>query len=1644
LIKFDSGPRASPLLGFLGVTVAVWLLLGGFAFEAEAFDPNSSNPVVLENQKPGNADWGLTNPATGREIEGYASLTSVNRGGQIALLVNTTNSAYRVDVFRMGWYGGAGARRVYGPLTMAGSPQTIPPPDPVNGLVECNWTNPCVLNIPATRSDPTDWAAGVYLARLTGCQDDKQSYIIFVVRDDARSSGLLVQLSFATYAAYNPWGGKSLYNAFSSPNPVYSTNGYYWNRATKVSFNRPFAEQPWAGAAIWIGAGEFFGNDDQPGYECNLVRWLEREGYDVSYCTSVDTHATTNLIWNHKAFLSMGHDEYWSYPMRWNVKAARDRGIGVGFIGSNDCYRQVRFEPSTVDGAANRNVVCYKSDLATLDPLYNTPSNYLTAVEFRDYPVLDIESSLLGVSYDLVGDDGDMIVSDPTHWIFAGTGVSSGQRLPGLLGGEADSTNAASPGNISVPFVSPYNWSDTFNPIPVLHYCDAATYVASSGATVFASGSMHWTWGLDDLNAPFLRQSWINPLAQQITRNILARLMNARAPSPNFFFRTDAGTLGNWKPVYGIEGFAMPGNATNLASTATLSISGASEAVYALASTDPNALRRSDSTTRGIGGWSSPTNFVLDLNLTDGRNHQVALHCWDWNQAGRTQQIDLVDAATGTVIDRQILTAFTNGQWLAWQANGHVQLRVTNLAGSDCLVSALMLGSGSGAKFVTEDAVTQGAWKGWYGSDALWTMADWLTQPPYGTLLEIFNSNSLTNWVFFGPDPRAFQAARSTNQLLAAVVGDCFFTLNLTDNAWHQLALYCVDAEALNRYQVVSLFDMANNAMLDSRPITNFAGGKYLTWNIRGNVRIQIQSLCPAPAVLSAIFLDPPNQPPAVSLSSPVESQRFFLPTNIVIHANTTDADGSISQVSFYADTVCLGTVTNPPFTLVWTNALVGQYHLTAVAVDDRRANVVSTPVAISVAQSSSYQPPFVQVMEPANGMIFQAPTNLVFAASCNASSAPIVSVQFLLDGAPLGPTVASAPYSILSGYLNAGLHAVSVVVTDSFGLTSTSSRSRFTVLPAWASASFRDFDEDDQGSWGGLCGSDGYVIAGVGTNLPAYALATPPASDYFVWVSTASNPLGLQLPSSTNRLLSAWYTYTNSVLDVNLLDGNPHRVTLYMVDGSGQGGSETVQLSDPTTGQIMDSRTVTNLSDGAYLVWDLIGHVQFQFSRSHASSLRLLSGVFFDPARGSPGVAILSPTNGTSYALPTNVVVAAQASFGPAAVSRLELLVNGAVIEALTPGPQNNFIWTNPAPGTYTLSARAVDITGAATLSDPISITIEPTSASATFATTDTTDQGSWLGRFGRQGSWVAGDSTNPPPYLSLAMGSPLIQWATNTTDPRALWRASGGSRVAAAWQNYTNLVLDVKCSDATFHRLTLYCVDWYNLRGSQWVDVLDNVSGALLDHRVLPPFGNGVGLSWYVKGHLRFCVRRPGGSPAFLSGIFLDASPTLPAISITSPKPGSVYAMPANVSVTANAAPDSNNVSRVDFYDGTTLLGSASNGPPFTYTWMNAPAGSHSLRASEIGPAAFTNSATTLITVLAPTNISIFGSALQPDGTLLLNVFGPLGRTARLEAATNLAPNAKWIPLVTNTAVDYLFNVILGDPTNCPRRFYRLVLLP
>ncbi len=458
------------------------------------------NPIIAENLLPGSDGWRIGRypyrVANDRDqqIKGYASATSVNQGQTIRFFVtvNPAPQSYTIDIYRIGWYGGKGGRLVRRVGPLSGKNQGVCPMNASTGLRECRWSASYTLSVPTT------WTSGIYVAVLTNA-NQYQNYIIFAVRNDARASAILYQQPVLNYQAYNRYpdngvDGKSLYPGKSQgANTITGTR-----RAVKVSFDRPY---------MGHGGGEFFA------WEVYTVHWLERSGYDVTYSTSIYTHAAPWRLQNHKVWLTSGHDEYWSKRGYDGVRAARNQGVHLMFWGSNDLYWQVRLEPNS-SGAANRTVVCYKD--RALDP---HPDQALQTVKWRDLGRPEQET--VGIMFTGIitaeSRKRPYTIRNAGHWVYAGTGFRDGDGVAGLVCPEGDRLLATQtkPAYRSYAKLSETPYTNTMGASDL---AQSSIYQSTSGAWVFASGTWRWSWALD-------KPSHIDARIQQTTVNLLSRFL---------------------------------------------------------------------------------------------------------------------------------------------------------------------------------------------------------------------------------------------------------------------------------------------------------------------------------------------------------------------------------------------------------------------------------------------------------------------------------------------------------------------------------------------------------------------------------------------------------------------------------------------------------------------------------------------------------------------------------------------------------------------------------------------------------------------------------------------------------------------------------------------------------------------------------------------------------------------------------------------------------------------------------------------------------------------------------------------------------------------------------------------------------------
>jgi hypothetical protein len=487
------------------------------------------NPVVLENCYPGASNWNVSNtsPMPGG-IEGFATATSINKGQSVALKINSAAATtVNIEIYRSGYYGGAGARLFSIIRSVPGVSQPACTNDSNTGLLDCsNWSTSATLTTSAS------WPSGVYLLRIVRSDNSTDNQILLVVRDDSSHSDLLYGTAMSTFQSYNNYGGKSLYD-FNSFNGNTISGG---PRAVKVSYDRPF-EQPRSGVQDWYTRSE-----------AATVSWLEQQGYDVSYVSNTDLDSSPGQVLNHKAYISPAHDEYFSSGMRNALKQARDSRVNLFFSGSNEVYWRIRFEASPVSGAAGRVQVCYKTvQSGPADPVSSTST-------WRDpNGPNQPENALTGEMY--VGDNDfaffPMTVSaaqgtDPV-WRYtplasqpSGTSTTFGSSLVGWEW-DARKSNGSEPAGVKTVAASSVNGELVQNNGASYAQNQSATalivkYTAPSGALVVTTGTNHWNRGLA-LNAFGVGEP--DTSIQQATTNILAD-MGALPATPSPGIRLDS------------------------------------------------------------------------------------------------------------------------------------------------------------------------------------------------------------------------------------------------------------------------------------------------------------------------------------------------------------------------------------------------------------------------------------------------------------------------------------------------------------------------------------------------------------------------------------------------------------------------------------------------------------------------------------------------------------------------------------------------------------------------------------------------------------------------------------------------------------------------------------------------------------------------------------------------------------------------------------------------------------------------------------------------------------------------------------------------------------------------------------------------
>ncbi len=434
-------------------------------------------------------------------IEGYTDQLSYAPGDTVRFHVSSSAPVYTVRLVRAG----------DGPLIAHSLPEQkgvahpVPPDASARG---CRWP------VSFTYTLPAELRSGYYRVQLSAAEGPPATgEFFFVVRPKhpAADAKILIQLATNTYNAYTNWGGYSLY----------AYHGRHKVQGRRVSFDRPQASQ--------------FRQWEEP-----FVRWAEASGYRLDYCVNSDLEFRPEILTGYKLVLSVGHDEYWSTPMRDNLERFIGTGGNVAFFSGNTCCWQVRSEEN------GRALACWKQSFGD-DPVYRTDDHSKLTSLWGHYLVNRPENSLTGVGFlwggyhrshgQFMDGSGAYTVHRPDHWLLAGTelrrGDAFGAKLPTykVVGYECDGCELTwadglptptgrdgTPPGFEVAATAPARW----HPDDCewyerwergrTGYAVMGTY--TRGGTVVTVGSTDWAFGLRGND----------PAVTRVTRNVFDRL----------------------------------------------------------------------------------------------------------------------------------------------------------------------------------------------------------------------------------------------------------------------------------------------------------------------------------------------------------------------------------------------------------------------------------------------------------------------------------------------------------------------------------------------------------------------------------------------------------------------------------------------------------------------------------------------------------------------------------------------------------------------------------------------------------------------------------------------------------------------------------------------------------------------------------------------------------------------------------------------------------------------------------------------------------------------------------------------------------------------------------------------------------------
>jgi regulation of enolase protein 1 (concanavalin A-like superfamily) len=728
------------------------------------------------------------------------------------------------------------------------------------------------------------------------------------------------------------------------------------------------------------------------------------------------------------------------------------------------------------------------------------------------------------------------------------------------------------------------------------------------------------------------------------------------------------------------------------------------------------------------------------------------------------------------------------------------------------------------------------------------------------------------------------------------------------------------------------------------------------------------------------------NQPPTVSLTSPLAGATFTEPATITVAASASDTDGTITKVEFYQGAQLIASDTTNAYSATLSNVAAGTYQLTAVATDSDGETTTSAPVSVTV-NSATNQAPIVSLIAPAAGATYTAPASIAIAATASDADGTVARVDFYQGSTLLGSDTGS-PYGYTWSNAAAGSYTLTARAVDDDGATRTSTAVSITVTTGSATSSLpAPWINRDIGS---------PALAGTASATSGTFTVTAGGRD--IWYTSDQfhfvyQPLQGDVEVIA-RVASLQYADPWSKAGVMIRETLTGDSRHALVMGSGTNGwgfqrriatgGESYYLAGPTGAPPGWVRLVRegNLfsayrsTDGT--TWSLIGTDTIAMAStvyvglavtSHNTTATATASFTNVTARAAttgtsqpPTVSLTAPAAGATYTAPASIAIAASASDADGTISQVDFYQGSTLLGSDTTSPYA-FTWGSVAAGTYQLTAVARDNAGASGTSAAVSVTVNSSTNQAPSVTLTSPSNGaSFTAGANITLAASASDTDGTVARVEFYRGTTLV--GTDTTSP-----------YSAVWSS----------APAGSYSLTARAVD------------------------------NG--------GATR--------TSTAVSITVVAGTNQLPTVAITSPITGQSFIAPASLTIAAAASDTDGTITSVDFYVGTQLIATDSTSP-YSASWTNVAAGSYSLTAVARDNAGGTRtSAAVAVTVTStapnPTTVVFVPSA--DHDTNVTSYIVALYRAADPVTASPVATRDIGKPAIVNGEISVVISTLV-DP--------------